>query len=150
MTLRIPFLVLLLARLMVPRATWQEMKLNAELWDVLQNDEGSAVGNWLTGMRFSISMVMGGAIRTAKAWELPGRARRRTAPARVKRQRPGGFSVYRLAAPVAAAATTALNIFVASDNSARVYLYWTIAALATVGAALVVRDVRRSRSRKRE
>ncbi|MFJ8871339.1 hypothetical protein ACIRD6_37030 [Streptomyces sp. NPDC102473] len=150
-TLRIPFLILLLARLMVPRSAWQEMKLNAELWDVLQNDEGSAVGNWLTGMRFSLSMVMGGAIRTAKAWELPGRTRRRQAPAPVGKRQQAGAPLMHIWAALLTGASVGTATYLTDHSSTKTLMYWMILAVTTAGIALLALwGLQRRWNRKRE
>ncbi|MEU6379678.1 hypothetical protein [Streptomyces sp. NPDC046909] len=69
MTLRLPFLLLVTARLTVPSAAWKELRgpLKADLWDVLEDDERGTARRFAAGMAFSASLVFGGAVRTARA-----------------------------------------------------------------------------------
>ncbi|NEB02485.1 hypothetical protein [Streptomyces sp. SID13726] len=71
-TLRLPFLLLATARLTVPPTAWKELygPLKADLWDVLDDGERSAIGRFAAGMAFSASLVFGGAVRTARAMDI--------------------------------------------------------------------------------
>ncbi|MFB8166891.1 hypothetical protein ACFC60_02930 [Kitasatospora purpeofusca] len=76
-TASLPFVLLRLTRLMLRRDTWRV--LFHEIWapdlhDILDTDEGTAAGRYVAAMRFSLSLLLGGAVRTAR--QLPGPARR--------------------------------------------------------------------------
>ncbi|MCX4690471.1 hypothetical protein OG401_40325 [Kitasatospora purpeofusca] len=76
-TASLPFVLLRLTRLMLRRDAWRV--LFHEIWapdlhDTLDTDEGTAAGRYLAAMRFSLSLLLGGAVRAAR--QLPGPARR--------------------------------------------------------------------------
>ncbi|MEK2494428.1 hypothetical protein WN990_33265 [Kitasatospora purpeofusca] len=76
-TASLPFVLLRLTRLMLRRDDWRV--LFHEIWapdlhDILDTDEGTAAGRYLAAMRFSLSLLLGGAVRAAR--QLPGPARR--------------------------------------------------------------------------
>ncbi|MFD4904720.1 hypothetical protein [Kitasatospora purpeofusca] len=76
-TASLPFVLLRLTRLMLRRDAWQVLfhKIWApDLHDTLDTDEGTAAGRYLAAMRFSLSLLLGGAVRAAR--QLPGPARR--------------------------------------------------------------------------
>ncbi|MBV1940893.1 hypothetical protein KUF83_30640 [Streptomyces sp. BV286] len=83
MTLRLPFVVLWLARLTVSPAAWAELHgpLKADLWDVLEDDERGTLRRFCAGMAFSSALAFGGASRTARALELSPAQPARTRPA---------------------------------------------------------------------
>jgi hypothetical protein len=92
MALRLPFVVLLIARVTVSSTAWAELHgpLKADLWDVLEDDERGFLRRFWAGMAFSLSLVFGGACRTARALELPAAftARKRAATPRAVRKPP--------------------------------------------------------------
>ncbi|MFD3779954.1 hypothetical protein [Streptomyces sp. NPDC058612] len=69
-TSQIPYLVLLISWVTVSNKAWRAMhdEMRGALWDVLRDKERSPVVNWFHGLGFSLSLVFGGATRTA--WEL--------------------------------------------------------------------------------
>ncbi|MFE2219923.1 hypothetical protein ACFW93_49580 [Streptomyces canus] len=69
-TMQIPYLVLLISWLTVSNQAWRAMhdEMRGALWDVLRDQERPPVANWFHGLWFSLSLVLGGAARTA--WEL--------------------------------------------------------------------------------
>ncbi|MFE6747362.1 hypothetical protein ACFVGM_16020 [Kitasatospora purpeofusca] len=76
-TASLPFVLLRLTRLMLRREAWRV--LFHEIWapdlhDILDTDEGTAARRYLDAMRFSLSLLLGGAVRAAR--HLPGPARR--------------------------------------------------------------------------
>ncbi|WP_327075273.1 hypothetical protein OG196_42300 [Kitasatospora purpeofusca] len=76
-TASLPFVLLRLTRLMLRRDAWRV--LFHEIWapdlhDTLDTDEGTAAGRYLAALRFSLSLLLGGAVRAAR--QLPGPARR--------------------------------------------------------------------------
>ncbi|MFD7417254.1 hypothetical protein [Kitasatospora purpeofusca] len=85
-TASLPFVLLRLTRLMLRRDAWRV--LFHEIWapdlhDILDPDEGSAARRYLEAMRFSLSLLLGGAVRAAR--QLPGPARSAPSAARVHR-----------------------------------------------------------------
>ncbi|MEV0191068.1 hypothetical protein AB0I39_21315 [Kitasatospora purpeofusca] len=76
-TASLPFVLLRLTRPMLRREAWRV--LFHEIWapdlhDILDTDEGTAARRYLDAMRFSLSLLLGGAVRAAR--QLPGPARR--------------------------------------------------------------------------
>ncbi|MER7911498.1 hypothetical protein [Streptomyces sp. NPDC096068] len=69
-TMQIPYLILLISWLTVSNKAWRAMhnEMRGALWDVLRDEERFFVVNWFHGLWFSLSLVLGGATRTA--WEL--------------------------------------------------------------------------------
>ena len=69
-TSQIPYLVLLISWVTVSNKAWRAMhdEMRGALWDVLRDEERSPLTSWFYGLWFSLSLVFGGAARTA--WEL--------------------------------------------------------------------------------
>ncbi|MEU5255161.1 hypothetical protein [Streptomyces longwoodensis] len=85
--LRLPFLVLYLARLSTPKQTWQVSfkRWKAELWHTLTRTDRLWVTRFLMGMIFAVPLALGGARHTAKA-EAEGVDRQRSRAARELRR----------------------------------------------------------------
>ncbi|MFJ8045538.1 hypothetical protein ACIRBX_34030 [Kitasatospora sp. NPDC096147] len=67
-TARLPFVLLRLTRLMMSGTKWRLLHpiWQADLYETIDNPDGTALGRYLAGLRFSLSLVAGGAIRTAR------------------------------------------------------------------------------------
>ncbi|MGW7244655.1 hypothetical protein [Streptomyces sp. NPDC054804] len=74
-TLRLPFLVLHLARLSTPKSEWVILypAWKAELWFILKNREKLRIVRFFNGLRFAFPLAFGGARATARADAEPRR-----------------------------------------------------------------------------
>lgn len=86
-TLRLPFLVLQMARAGVRADDWHPMyaEWRAELWFLLRDRDAHWLVRFFNGMRFSIPLALGGARRTAKVDAAP-RPRRQVSDYRGPRE----------------------------------------------------------------
>ncbi|MFJ3762562.1 hypothetical protein [Streptomyces sp. NPDC090080] len=68
-TLRLPFLILYLARVTISRAQWQRLhgEWVAELHHTLSDGSAPGIGRLANGFRYATSLALGGARSTAKA-----------------------------------------------------------------------------------
>lgn len=68
-TLRLPFLVLHVARLSIPKSEWEILypTWKAELWFILKNSEDHRIIRFFKGLRFALPLALGGARATARA-----------------------------------------------------------------------------------
>lgn len=133
-TLRLPFLILYLARITVSRAQWRRLhgEWVAELHYVLRDDSAPWLGRLVNGLRYAAPLALGGARNTVRAGDSGPNLIRRT----IKRSRIPLLGAWTVSA-------TALQSFRDSQMS---WLTFTLAALAvsvcTNTAVTVVRDYR--------
>ncbi|GLW75454.1 hypothetical protein Kpho02_77510 [Kitasatospora phosalacinea] len=88
-TLKLPFILLYLTRAMMSGAKWRLLHPDwrADLYDIIDTPDGRALGRYLRGMRFSVSLLLFGAIRTARNTATPAKAQRGRRAGRAARKR---------------------------------------------------------------
>ncbi|MEU0036127.1 hypothetical protein [Streptomyces sp. NPDC006333] len=115
-TLRIPFLVLRLARIGIPRSERERLHTEwaAELHAELERRDLGTLRQLVTGLRFAVPLALGGARTAAKA--------RSTAPARQHPAPQTDFNLMRLAGALTALSTVLVSQMLPLSTVARALL----------------------------
>ncbi|MFB8239617.1 hypothetical protein ACFC58_23985 [Kitasatospora purpeofusca] len=149
-TASLPFVLLRLTRLMLRRDAWRV--LFHEIWapdlhDTLDTDEGTAAGRYLAAMRFSLSLLLGGAVRAAR--QLPGPARRTPAVRAYRVIRSLSSNLRSAGLPMSSAATLVFTVVRLGSDSPSPEKALTVAFwLLSAGVAGLRHLDRRRRSRR--
>ncbi|WP_406321826.1 hypothetical protein [Streptomyces sp. NBC_00519] len=148
MTLRLPFLILMFARLGMPKAEWeyQGREWKAELWDYLGNRNRHWFLRFIDGMTFAIPLAAGGARLAAKATANAGlRHRAERAPQRGRHAARGRTARFAMRVGVAGGVLSMAGTGVTSSSGksgsgwpTEPWEWWTLGIVGTLLALLMV------------
>lgn len=168
-TLRMPFLVLHLAKITMPKQDWHPLyrAWKGELWEILRNREKHWLVRFFKGMAFALPLALGAARATAKvtspqrtvSQKRPDRAdirRRRAHIRRVRRGRRTSSTALAMRAGVAGGVLSTVAVASASADSDASrqalpgWVYWTaFIAISLTAAVAGVTGALASRNRKK-